>query len=74
MTTSIWFNDPRILLRKDKIMEIWPYQDMSSDEKVNAISRLVILLVFIGYLLTYNFKIFLLGALTLGLVYLLYYS
>ena len=73
MTTQVWFNDPRILLRKDKIMEIWPTQDMSSDEKVNAISRLVIILVIIGYLLTYNLKIFVLGTITLGLVYLLYY-
>jgi hypothetical protein len=73
MTTPVWLNDPRILLRKDKIMEIWPNQDMSAEEKVNAVSRLVIILVIIGYLLTLKVNIFLLGAATLGIVYLLYY-
>lgn len=38
MTTPVWLNDPRILLRKDKIMDIWPNQDMSAEEKVNAVS------------------------------------
>ena len=51
MTTPVWLNDPRILLRKDKIMEIWPNQDMSAEEKVNAVSRLVIILVIIGFTL-----------------------
>ncbi len=36
MTTPVWLNDPRILLRKDKIMEIWPSQHMTAEEKVNA--------------------------------------
>ena len=73
MTTPVWLNDPRILLRKDKIMEIWPSQDMTAEEKVNAVSRLVIILVIIGFLLTLKVNIFVLGAATLGIVYLLYY-
>ena len=73
MTTPVWLNDPRILLRKDKIMEIWPSQDMTAEEKVNAVSRLVIILVIIGFLLTLKVNIFVLGAATLGIVYLLYF-
>jgi hypothetical protein len=73
MTTPVWLNDPRILLRKDKIMEIWPSQDMTAEEKVNAVSRLVIILVIIGFLLTLKVNIFILGGATLGIVYLLYY-
>jgi len=73
MTTPVWLNDPRILLQKDKIMEIWPSQDMTAEEKVNAVSRLVIILSIIGFLLTLKVNIFLLGAGTLAIVYLLYY-
>ena len=73
MTTPVWLNDPRILLQKDKIMEIWPSQYMTAEEKVNAVSRLVIILSIIGFLLTLNVNIFLLGAATLAIVYLLYY-
>ena len=58
MSTVIWLNDPTILLKYDKIKDIWPQPHMSSEEKVNAITRLVILLTLIGYLLTLSYKIF----------------
>lgn len=73
MTTSIWLSDPTILLRNDKITELWPKPIMSSEEKVNAITRLVILLVIIGFLITLNVKIICVGIVTLGIVFLLYY-
>jgi len=73
MTTSVWLNDPTILLRNDKLMEIWPLASMSPEEKVNAITRLVIILTIVGYLLTLNFKIIGISILTLGIVILLYY-
>ena len=69
MTTSVWLNDPRILLRKDKIMEIWPSQDMTAEEKVNAISRLVIILMIVGFLITLKINIlWIRNAATLGIV------
>ena len=73
MTTSIWLNDPTILLRNDKISELWPGPEMSAEDKVNAISRLVIILVIIGFLLTLNIRIVWIGVATLGIVFLLYY-
>ena len=73
MTTSIWLNDPTILLRNDKINELWPTPEMSAAEKVNAITRLVILLVIIGVLLTLNYNIIWIGIVTLGIIILLYY-
>ena len=42
--SSLWVKDPTILLRKDKLIEIWPNSKMSSEDKVNAISRLIILM------------------------------
>jgi hypothetical protein len=47
---------------------------MSQEEKVNAISRLIILLTLIGYLFTQSHKIFYLGLITLAIIYVLYYS
>ncbi len=73
MTTSIWLSDPTILLRNDKISELWPKHNMSSEEKVNAITRLVLLLIIIGFLVTMNIKIIYVGIVTLGIVFLLYY-
>jgi len=73
MPTPIWLRDPRILLRNDKIKQIWPLPGMSPEEKANAITRLVIILMLIGYLLTLSSNIFLIGLVTLGVVYTLYF-
>ena len=58
MSTPVWLKDPTILLKRDKLKEIWPLSSMSSEEKINAITRLVIILTFIGYLLTLSGMIF----------------
>ena len=29
MNNSFWFNEPSILLRKDKILQLWPYESMN---------------------------------------------
>ena len=49
MTTPFWTNDPTILLNKDNITEVWPLTSMDYEQKLNAISRLVIVLtIFVG--------------------------
>lgn len=73
MTTPIWLNRPTILLRNDKITEIWPTKGMSQTEKINAISRLVIILTIIGFLVTLNIRIIWVGIATLAIVFLIYY-
>ena len=52
MTIPFWFNDPSILLNKKHIFVIWPNSFMTYEEKLNAITRLVILLSVCGYILT----------------------
>ena len=52
MTTPFWLNDPTILLNKNELYQIWPNTDMSLEQKLNSISRLVIILSLFGYLRT----------------------
>jgi len=73
MSKQIWLNDPSILLKHDKVKELWPLAKMNPEEKVNAITRLVILLTLLGYLITQSYKIFYLGLLTLAIVIVLYF-
>tara|TARA_Y100000591_G_C21750481_1_gene654470 strand:+ start:102 stop:779 length:678 start_codon:yes stop_codon:yes gene_type:complete len=73
MTTTIWLNDPTILLRNDKLCELWPNSNMNSSERINAITRLVIFLVFIGYLITLKLNIIWIGVATLAIILILYY-
>jgi hypothetical protein len=72
MNTAFWLNNPMVLFNKDKIMEIWPSQNMTIEEKLNGITRLVLLLTILGYLTTKNIKIIVTGAITLFSLVLLY--
>jgi hypothetical protein len=72
MNTAFWINNPMVLFNKDKIMEIWPLQNMTIEEKLNGITRLVLILTILGYLTTKNIKIIVTGAITLFSLVLLY--
>ena len=74
MSRSIWLNNTTILLKHDNLKDIWPLEKMTSDEKVNAITILVIVLTILGYLITGSSKIFYLGLATLAIIIILYYS
>ncbi len=73
MNSTVWYNDPRILLRNDKIKEVWPTKNMTPEEKLNAITRLVLFMVILGFILTFRFNILIIGLVTLGLVHILYF-
>ena len=72
MTSPFWLYNPNILFQSSEISHIWPSVGMAMEEKLNAISRLVILLTVIGYVATQKSKIVFSGVLTLGAIVLLY--
>ena len=73
-TTTFWINNPAILFKQNQIKQIWPKQSMSRNEKINAITRLVIILTILGYFVTNSLNFFITGAITLGVIVLLYYA
>lgn len=73
-STNIWFNDPLVLFNKNQLNEIWPKENMTINQKINAITRLVIILTILGYLITQSFNFFITGAITLGVIAFLYYA
>ena len=72
--TNIWLKNPLVLLKKEQIKSLWPTKNMSRNEKINAVSRLVILLSILGFLVTKNYNFLITGALTLGIIAVLYYT
>ena len=72
MTIQFWSNDPTILFNKDYIFELWPTSNMCYEQKLNAISRLIILLTVLGYILTMSKRIIVVGVLTLLVIFILY--
>jgi hypothetical protein len=72
MTIQFWSNDPTILFNKEYIFELWPTINMCYEQKLNAISRLIILLTILGYILTMSKRVLAVGALTLLVIFVLY--
>jgi hypothetical protein len=74
MVSVFWLDNPSILFNKKKIMELWPQSEYSFECKLNAITRLVILLTILGYLFTRSIRILVTGLITIGVVVILYKS
>jgi hypothetical protein len=72
MSDKAWFNEPTILLKYDKITDVWITPKMSPEEKLNAVTRLILILVTLGYFITLSVKIIMIGVLTLGIIVLVY--
>jgi hypothetical protein len=72
MASIFWLNDPTILLNKDYILQLWPTSSMSFEENLNAISRLIIILSILGFLLTRSINIIIVGVVTLIVIIILY--
>jgi hypothetical protein len=72
-STPFWSENPNILCNKQFIMEFFPTENMTYNEKLNAISRSVILLTTVGIFLTTNrVRLFLIGMATLGIIFFLH--
>ena len=72
MTIQFWSNEPTILFNKEYIFELWPTTNMCYEQKLNAISRLIILLTILGYILTMSQRVLVIGLLTLVVIFVLF--
>ena len=72
MTVQFWSNEPTILFNKEYIFELWPTTNMCYEQKLNAISRLIILITILGYILTMSQRVLLVGFLTLAGIFVLF--
>ena len=72
MTTPFWTNDMSILINQNEIYKVWPSANMDFDSKLNAISRLVIILSFLGFIVTFNLSFLMMGIITLGIIFIVY--
>ena len=71
-TIQFWINDPTILFNKEYIFELWPTSNMSYEQKLNAICRVIILFTILGFILTRTQKILIIGVLSLAAIVVLY--
>jgi hypothetical protein len=74
MSEVFWFNNPKILFDKKHIGELWPNKDLEYPAKLNAVTRLVLILALFGLITGNYIKILIATAITLVIIVMMYNS
>jgi hypothetical protein len=69
-----WSDNPNILLNNQFLFEFFPVEKMSFEQKLNAISRLVVLLTLMSFFYTKSIRILIIGAVSLFFIFMLHKS
>jgi hypothetical protein len=72
MKVDFWLSNPLILLDKEYINEIFPDKSYSLERKMNALTRIILLLGILGYLITKSTKIAVSSIVTLIIIIVMY--
>lgn len=72
MTIQFWISNPTILFDKEYILDLWPNESMTYEQKLNAISRLIILVTITSFILLRSTRIIVIGVLTLAAIVVLF--
>lgn len=67
-----WYEDPNIILNKHYILEFFPTNEMTFNQKLNAVTRLILFLTGIGFIMTRSIKVIIASFITLFAIYFLY--
>jgi hypothetical protein len=67
-----WANNPNIIFNNDQMFEFFPTDDMSFSQKLNAVSRTIIIMTLVSFLYTQSVRILIIGGISLFFVYMLY--
>ena len=70
---KFWIDDPNVLLQKEYIFEFFPVETMTYEQKLNAVSRAIILLSIISFILTKNIRIIIISIITLFSIFIMYF-
>ena len=65
--------NPNVLFQQKYIFEFFPIDSMTYEQKLNAIARTVIVLTLISFIFTQNIRTLLVGVITLGAVFVMYF-
>jgi len=68
-----WSENPNILFQQKYLFEFFPVDTMSYNQKLNTVSRTIIALVILSFVFTRNFRLLIIGAITLGAIFLMHF-
>ena len=70
--TPFWINNPNVILHKDHLFEFFPTEDMSFNQKLNALTRTVLFMTLLSFAYTHNVYILFVGVVSIGFIYLMH--
>jgi len=68
-----WSNNPNILFQREYSMEFFPIDTMTYEQKLNAITRTILVLTVIGLIVSQSPRILIVSVITLAAIFFLYY-
>jgi hypothetical protein len=68
-----WSENPNVLLQPEYIMEFYPVESMSYEQKLNAITRTILVLSIICFLFTQNIRLLFVLGITVAAIFTLYF-
>ena len=74
LLVPFWSDNPNVLLQGKYIAEFFPVSSMTFNQRLNAISRSVLVLIVLLFIFYKNVRILFIGLLTMGAIYMLHYT
>lgn len=68
-----WTNDPNILFQPPYLFEFFPMEPMTYEQKLNAVTRTVILLTIVGFLFTQSYRLLVVSVITIAAIFIMHY-
>jgi hypothetical protein len=71
---QFWTDDPQILFNSSRLIEFFPTQDMSTQEKLNALTRFVIYLSILLFIIYRNYTVLFIAIIASTIIYIINYN
>lgn len=72
-TDDFWAQNPNVIFDRDRMFEFFPTEDMTYNQKLNAITRTILILTIITYGFIRNTRSIVIGAVTMFSIYVLHH-
>jgi hypothetical protein len=67
-----WSENPNVLFQQKYLFEFFPVDSMTHEQKLNAVTRSVLLVTIIGVIYTQSMRVLMIGLVTMGIIFLLF--
>jgi len=71
-TVPFWAENPNVILQHEYVLEFFPVETMTYEQKLNAITRAVLVLGLLGFVFTRSIRILVVSVITIAAIYMLH--